>query len=218
MTAGVSEPSKRDVARFIAVRMREIYRPSSGKKKAPGEMTLEQIAADLEISKPEVAYAIEGEGDVKPKFERQFAVRHYGSRGKLEEAVAAWVTENPEVGQAPQPTVMSISRDPFIDEVGRKHRIDQRDIDSVQVQRGLLGKHTQTVDGLLREFERQRRAREDRERDDELQALREAAGVKTTSKTVDETIVADTGGDDPLGDLGGAGDIPKLPSRGGRRR
>lgn len=79
------------VASFISAKLAELYPTSSAKKKAPGEYTLEQIADDLGVTKPQVASALKGPRGIGPKFERQFALKHFGgSIDRLRQAALRW--------------------------------------------------------------------------------------------------------------------------------
>lgn len=84
-------PVESYVARFIAARVRELYPMSAAKKKAPGEWSLQGVADDLGVTKPQVAALLDRDAGVGPKFERRFADRHFGgSIDRLRDEAKAW--------------------------------------------------------------------------------------------------------------------------------
>jgi hypothetical protein len=103
----VSIPPEKAVPLFITAELRKRYPVSQSKRKAPGEFSLQAIADDLGVTKPQIADALGGRGGIGRKFEEQFARKFYaGSIDRLRAAAVAWAAEMPEeptIEREPEP-------------------------------------------------------------------------------------------------------------------
>lgn len=93
----VPVPAEKAVAEFIASRMRQLFPTSKAKKKLPGEFSLQQIANELGVTKPQVSDALKSAEGIGQKFEAQFAAKYYkGSVDQLRREALAWASVQPD--------------------------------------------------------------------------------------------------------------------------
>lgn len=116
--AHVPVSADKAVERFIAKRLRELYRvkPADTTRAKSDEITPRGIAKDLGVSYPQVVEVLAGRGGVGKKFEAQFAAKFYGgSIDKLRSAALAWAEQNSEEAEpteryAVMPAVQAMAR------------------------------------------------------------------------------------------------------------
>lgn len=175
-------PASQSVNRYLQAMLPEWFgidiTLKRGDKAAPGKLSIGKAAKLIGVSKPSLYEVIRSAKGAGPDFEERIAALRFNNDvTALRNAARAWVEEHGgEVSTPqPQPTAAAGERDRLIDEVGRRHGADPRDVEMVQAVRRLLRSPLDTPEKVVAELERQRRVREDRERDEELEALRRAA-------------------------------------------
>jgi len=98
----MSSKSNETVSAFISAELRRLYKTSASVKKGPGEVSLQDIADELGVTKPQVSSALNRGMGVGPKFEDQFAKKFYGGNvDKLRKAAAAWARTHPVLTLVP---------------------------------------------------------------------------------------------------------------------
>lgn len=145
-----------------------------GQKPRPGLVSMREAASKLQVSYPSLREVIRDGRGVGLEFEQAVANARFGRDvTALRRSAEEWARANPLEDAPRTKAAKQTGRDPMIDEVGRQTNADRRDIDVVQSIRALQG-GLGSVDEISAELDRQRRAREERERDAELRILREA--------------------------------------------
>lgn len=90
-------PADKAVSEFIASRLRTLFPTSRAKKKLPGQFSLQHIADELGVTKPQVSDALASGKGIGRKFEERFAERYFnGSIDQLRVAAVAWAAEQPD--------------------------------------------------------------------------------------------------------------------------